>query len=73
MNFTFEKIGLFCVMILLVGLYLLALVQDLKSRRRARKAMEELTKRNRGLMDHPGWEKQPWQHDATVNKADVDK
>lgn len=73
MNFTFEKIGLFCVMIVLVGLYLVALVQDLKSRRRARKAMEEWTKRNRGLMDHPGWEKQPWQHDATVNKADVDK
>lgn len=52
-------VGAFIVFVVLPG----ALVYDREKARRDRELMECLTKRNRELVDKPGWIKQPWQHD----------
>lgn len=51
----------------------LALVLDRENARKERERMDALTKRNRELVDKPGWIKKPWQHDPQrpTNSASV--
>lgn len=55
-------------LLLVAGAVLFYVWRFLSRRTQEEHFHKELTRMNRGLMDRPGWVKQPWQHDPKKKK-----